>query len=164
MVLDVPPPIFIGHDLVNIVKCQVIVNFFVVVSCIGQVTSRGMFKQGNRAESHKHANALRVVVLELSEAIVHLCCALGMTDVGDFLNAGVGCDEVKLGRKVVLAHLLKIEIPELLSVDIGVELDMLAAVLVASCVSEPNIVAGSNSDKCGGLVCPVTDESVRAIK
>ena len=87
-----------------------------------------------------------------------------MTDVGDFFYAGVGGDEVKLGRKVVLAHLLKIKIPELLSVDIGVELNMLAALLVASCVSEPNIVSGSNSNECGGLVCPVTDESVRAIK
>jgi hypothetical protein len=87
-----------------------------------------------------------------------------MTDVGDLLDTGLGSNEVKFCRKIVLAHLLKIKVPELLSVDIRVKLDMLTAVLVSSSVSQPNIVAGTSSDKCGGLVSPVDYESVRAIK
>jgi len=44
VVLDIPPPFFVSHDFVDIVKRKVIVYFFVVFRRIGQVSCRSMFK------------------------------------------------------------------------------------------------------------------------
>ena len=87
-----------------------------------------------------------------------------VTDVGYLLKTRVVGYVVQLGRQVILAHLLEIEVPESLSVKIRVVLDVLATVLVASGVAEPDVVSCARSDKRRSLIGIVADKCVGAVE
>lgn len=87
-----------------------------------------------------------------------------MTNISNLLKSCVVCNVVKLSGQIILTHLLHVEVPKSLSVKIRVVFNMLATVLVASCVSKPDIIACSGSDKSGCSVGVVADESIGAIK
>ena len=87
-----------------------------------------------------------------------------MTDVGYFLKTSVVGYVVQLGRQIILAHLFQIEVPESLPVKIGVVLDVLATVLVASGVSEPIVVSCARSDKRRSLFGIVANKCVGAVE
>lgn len=66
-------------------------------------------------------------------------CSLGVTDVVDLLVSRLAQDVVDIGRKVVLAHLVKGEVPELLIV--AIQTGVVLGVPIAPRVAHPHVVA-----------------------
>lgn len=80
--------------------------------------------------------------LVISESSEHLGGPLGVSEVGDLLEACHFDDFFDHGREILVAHLDERVIPELFAVD--VHADMLETVLVASIVSKPYVVTHLN--------------------
>jgi hypothetical protein len=79
------------------------------------------------------------------------------------LLAGLLVDVGEDGGKVVVGHVLEGELPELLPL-VGVVLDVLPGVLVASAVAQPHVVALVGQHEPWSLVLVVDDPGVRAVE
>ena len=114
----------------------------------------------NRSKCDEKVNSTLVVFFVFDQSIKNLRSPLRMADIGETGDSSLLEDHIDLSGEVVFAKLLKIIIEILPSLSMEVELHMFSGVVVATIVSEPNIVTLSGEGESRGQIPIVRDPLV----
>ena len=149
-----------SSDLMDAKSVSSVDNHVVEVACELHQTNIGVRDHRNWAKRHEERNLIRVEVWVLSKSAVHLCSTLGVTNVSDFLVSSLTLNHVNDGWKIVLAHVLPGEVPELLLIMVRVQVVVVATEGVTTRVAEPHIITGAGCNECWCNVTIVNNPAV----